>query len=58
MPEQKQQGVKRLVLRRGSDMTLNSEIGEVCLDISRRQRLRWFILQETLKLARPVRIGF
>jgi len=58
MPEKKQQRIERLVLGRGRDIALNSKVGEIFLDIGRRQFMRRFIAQKTLKLARLVRIGF
>jgi hypothetical protein len=44
MPEQKKQRMERLILSGCRDMALNGEIGQVFLDILRRQRLRRFIL--------------
>ena len=53
MPEQKQHRVERLVLGRGRDIALNRKIGEIFLDVGRRQLLRRFVAQKTLKLTRP-----
>ncbi len=57
MPEQKQQGVEGLVLRRGGNMTFHCEIGEIFLYVRRGKARRRFMMQEALILPRPQCVG-
>ena len=57
MPVQKQKGVESLVLGRGRNPALHRQICKIVFNIRLSQFFGGLVLQKTLKVSAPVRVG-